>query len=287
MMTASTFPDFAPVGIITRLARARAHLDAGLQHVFDRYDCPPPTSSSSSRCAGPAHRTGCRSRSSCNGWDSTSGTVSVRIDRLVARRVVTREPDATDRRVQLIRLTEQGLHLFDEIAPVHLVNEDRLLSALDGDQREQLANLLRVLLVSFERPTVTITAFGLELLQAHTARARDTAVGLSDVPGLLVAAAPAAGSPADLAGLQRGDLITTIDGADARSCATLTHACAEASCAQRPLTISYLRKERHHRPPSGRYGQGERTGAVYGEGRHGGAMVLASGRSGSPWDGRP
>jgi DNA-binding MarR family transcriptional regulator len=72
----------------------------------------------------------------------TSGTISVRVDRLLCRGVVTRESDDTDARVTRIRLTGEGLRLFDEIAPVHLANEDRLLSALDDDERDALAGLV-------------------------------------------------------------------------------------------------------------------------------------------------
>jgi DNA-binding MarR family transcriptional regulator len=236
--------DFSPVGIVTRLARARTYLDAGLQHVFARYEL----SAADFLVIVSLRRSGAPYRlpqaQLMQRLRLTSGTISVRIDRLVERGVVIREADASDRRVQLVRLTEQGLRLFDQIAPVHLANEDRLLSALDADQREQLAHLLRILLASFEHPTVVIDSLGLELLQAHAARARRTAVGLSDTPGLLVAAVPAAGSPADRAGLQQGDLITSINSTEVCSCAALSQLLVDAAPAQCPLTISYLRQER-------------------------------------------
>ena len=50
----------------------------------------------------------------------------------------------------MVQLTGQGLALFDQVAPVHLANEDRLLAALTGDERLALAGLLRRLLASFE-----------------------------------------------------------------------------------------------------------------------------------------
>jgi DNA-binding MarR family transcriptional regulator len=82
----------------------------------------------------------------------TSGTVSLRLERLVKAGTVTREPDPDDRRGSLIRLTEAGLRLFDVIAPEHLANEDRLPSALTEEQRRTLTGLLRHLLASLENP---------------------------------------------------------------------------------------------------------------------------------------
>jgi DNA-binding HxlR family transcriptional regulator len=116
----------------------------------------------------------------------TSGTVSVRLDRLEKNGIVTREPDPESARGSLVRLTDSGLELFDLVAPVHLANEDRLLSALSPAERQVLADLLRRLLTSFESATTDVaTSLGLVLEPARLARARRQAVGLSDQAGLL------------------------------------------------------------------------------------------------------
>ena len=60
----------------------------------------------------------------------TSGTVSVRLGRLEGKGVVTRSPSSDDARGVLVTLTDKGAQLFDRVAPVHLRNEDVLLSAL-------------------------------------------------------------------------------------------------------------------------------------------------------------
>jgi hypothetical protein len=100
------------------------------------------------------------------------------------------------------------------VAPVHLANEDRLLSALAPAERELLAGLLRRLLSSFESGTIDVAAgLGLVLEPARLARARRQAVGLSDRAGLLVASVQP-GSPAHEAGIERGDLLTSLDGVD-------------------------------------------------------------------------
>lgn len=80
----------------------------------------------------------------------TSGAVTNRIDRLVERGLVTRETDPDNRRSVLITLTDAGLGLVDEVVVGHLGNEDRLLSPLTAREREQLAALLRKLLIGFE-----------------------------------------------------------------------------------------------------------------------------------------
>ena len=205
--------DFTPVGVITRLARARTYLDAELRAVFARFGL---TAADFAvvitlRRSGPPYTMPQARLMDALGL--TSGTVSVRLDRLEHSQVVSREPDPASARSSLVRLTDKGLRLFDDIAPVHLANEDRLLSALSPAERQDLADLLRRLLAGFEAATTDVAAgLGLTLEPAHLARNRRQAVGLSDTPGLLVTGVTA-GSAADGAGIERGDLITAIDGA--------------------------------------------------------------------------
>jgi hypothetical protein len=71
-----------------------------------------------------------------------------RLDRLEAMGLVEREPDPSDRRGRLVVLTDRGRALVDSAVVDHLENEQRLLGALDDDEREQLAGLLRKLLLS-------------------------------------------------------------------------------------------------------------------------------------------
>jgi DNA-binding MarR family transcriptional regulator len=232
--------DFAPVGVVTRMARVRAHLDAGVTEVFRRFDLTSPDFQvivTLRRAGRPYRMTQARLMTELA---LTSGTVSVRVDRLVRRGVVARESDAEDRRTVRVRLTEEGLALFDEIAPLHLANEDRLLSALTADEQAQLGDLLRRLLVSFESGGVAVgQPWGMRLEPAHLARARRAAVGLSDTAGLLVAET-IAGTPAAEAGLARGDLLVAVDGHEVRSDATLAVLVEMAGPGAR-LTIDVLR----------------------------------------------
>jgi DNA-binding MarR family transcriptional regulator len=78
----------------------------------------------------------------------SSGAMTNRLDGLEAMSLVERLPDPTDRRGRLVALTDRGLELVDAAVVDHLENEQRLLEALDAAEREQLAGLLRKLLLS-------------------------------------------------------------------------------------------------------------------------------------------
>jgi DNA-binding MarR family transcriptional regulator len=78
----------------------------------------------------------------------SSGAMTNRLDRLEAMDLVERQPDPTDRRGRLVALTDRGRELVDAAVVDHLENEQRLLGALDAGEREQLAGLLRKLLLS-------------------------------------------------------------------------------------------------------------------------------------------
>jgi DNA-binding MarR family transcriptional regulator len=80
----------------------------------------------------------------------TSGAISQRLDRLEARGLVVRRPRPTDGRGTDVALTDEGRALVDRALPDHLATQERLLAALSGEQRGELAALLRELLVSLE-----------------------------------------------------------------------------------------------------------------------------------------
>jgi DNA-binding MarR family transcriptional regulator len=80
----------------------------------------------------------------------TSGAVTKRVDRLIAKGLVRRTVSATDGRGREIQLTPEGRALTDELVVRHWANEDRLLAALELDERLQLAGLLRRLLLDVE-----------------------------------------------------------------------------------------------------------------------------------------
>ena len=156
----------------------------------------------------------------------TSGTVSVRIDRLAERGLVRRDP-APDTRGVLVTLTDQGARLFDGLAPEHLANEARLVAALDPHQQSILATLLQTLLVEYEpsgdgRPDERL---GLVVAPAHVGLQRRAAVGLPPRTGLLVETVRPDG-PAAAAGINAGDLLLRTPVGELRSLTCLARAIA-------------------------------------------------------------
>lgn len=78
----------------------------------------------------------------------TSGSMTNRIDRLEEKQLVSRSPDPQDRRGVLVCLTAKGLDIIDRALVQHLAKGEVLLAALDQSEREQLALLLKKLLLS-------------------------------------------------------------------------------------------------------------------------------------------
>ncbi len=232
--------DFGPVGVITRLARVRTYLDTELIAVFARFGL----TAADFQVIVTLRRAGAPFRlpqSRLAGQLAlTSGTVSVRLDRLAKSGVISRNPDPDDKRGAVVELTKRGLALFDQVAPLHLANERRLLSALSRPEQQHLADLLRKLLVSFEsRGCACLDRLGVVLEPAHRATERRAEVGLSPTPGLLVTDL-APGGAAVHAGLRRGDLLIDLDGTALRSEHDLHVALVRSPAS---LTFDYLRGE--------------------------------------------
>ena len=83
----------------------------------------------------------------------TSGAITNRIDRLVARGLVDRETDPGNRRSVRITLTDAGRELVDTALTDHVANETDLLAGLTPKEQAQLAGLLRKLLLHLgDRP---------------------------------------------------------------------------------------------------------------------------------------
>lgn len=217
--------DVAPIAVINRLERLQTYLRSEVATVFERFGLTGPSFAviATLRRAGKPYQLS--QRALMDALQLTGGTISVRIDRLERDGIVERLPDPHDQRGVLVRLTETGERLFDQVAPLHLANEDRLLSALNAQQREQLAALLRILLLSFdpiapEDPHHPSRWIGASLTPAHSARKIRRSSGLPDIVGLLVQSV-AVPSPAAGAGLQEGDLIVSANETEIRSIESL------------------------------------------------------------------
>lgn len=240
--------DFTPIEVITRLHRVRGHIDAELNRVFEAHEL----SSANFAVLVTLARIGEDGRVSqrrlMDELGLTSGTISVRMDRLVEAGLVDRQPDPHSRRNSLITLTERGRELYERVVPAHVANERRLLSPLTEDEQQALASLLRKLLVEFEgsRPPVDVPLrLGLTLAPAPVAIIMRESVGLAPVPALLVRAVEDDG-PSSTAGIRAGDLMVRGGTHELRSIAALYAAINDAAETRR-LKLTLMRgTDEHH-----------------------------------------
>jgi DNA-binding MarR family transcriptional regulator len=78
----------------------------------------------------------------------TTASITHRVDRLQAAGLVARTPDPDDRRGVLVGLTPAGLDVADRTVEVLGAVERRTVEGLTAREGEQLARLLRKLLVA-------------------------------------------------------------------------------------------------------------------------------------------
>jgi DNA-binding transcriptional ArsR family regulator len=161
----------------------------------------------------------------------TSGTVSVRLERLTEQGLVERRLDRRDRRTVRVSLTERGSALFQAAVSAHLANQRRLLASLTDDEQDQLTELLRKLVVEFEgaQPSDDVPPrLGLVVVPAHVAIRMRRAVGLPERVGLLVRSVEPDGTAA-AADLLPGDVLVAAGTCELRSIASLHAAIARAA----------------------------------------------------------
>src|SRR5690606_3549647 len=80
----------------------------------------------------------------------TSGTMTHRVDRLVAKNLVDRTPDPDDRRGVHVQLTAKGRRAVDGAREALLVSERELLAGRSDRDRTSLATALRTLSLPFD-----------------------------------------------------------------------------------------------------------------------------------------
>jgi len=138
--------DVEPLQVLSRISRLAAVLDVrradafvghGLQaHEFD-------VLSVLRRSGEPFERTAGELATLTH---VTTGTMTSRLDRLVARGFVTRRPDPDDGRIVRVRLSDIGRERVDAAFAALLTSEQQLLATLDATQSAELATSLRSLL---------------------------------------------------------------------------------------------------------------------------------------------
>jgi DNA-binding MarR family transcriptional regulator len=231
-----------PIQITARLARLQARLGPRLEEAFVRFGL---RGTDFAVLATLVRLEGERVSQRRLGEELglTPGTISLRIDRLVVRDLVQRQPDPDDGRGAVISITRRGRELFEACAPEHLTNARELLSGLAEDERDQLGRLLGKLLSTLEdtAPDDPVAPqLGLLVEGAPVALERRRAVGLPPLEGLLVRHVDP-GGPAAASGLRPGDLLRSADRRPLRTHQDLQTALLRSRARGRPVALEITR----------------------------------------------
>jgi DNA-binding MarR family transcriptional regulator len=81
----------------------------------------------------------------------STGAMTNRLDRLEEAGHVRRLPDPDDRRAVQIELTEKGKRVWEKAVAAQAKKEAVVVSTLTDREKEQLTNLLRKLMIGFEK----------------------------------------------------------------------------------------------------------------------------------------
>jgi DNA-binding MarR family transcriptional regulator len=142
--------DFAPLQVLSRVARLSKHLDRARRTAFSRSELESWEFDvlSALRRAGAPYELS--PKALLQQTLVSSGTMTNRIDRLVGRGLVTRRTDPHDGRGVLVGMTPGGLERVDTAITRLLDAEAELLSTLSPVDQERLAGLLRKLSLDFD-----------------------------------------------------------------------------------------------------------------------------------------
>ncbi|WP_088743946.1 MarR family winged helix-turn-helix transcriptional regulator [Cobetia sp. QF-1] len=141
--------DCRPMGIFGRLRRAGRLFSPAMEQVFERFGL--------SAVEFDILATLRRAREPLTPTQLyqtlmlSSGAMSTRIDQLVKRGLLQRQASDEDRRSNRVVLTKEGRRLIDDALAGHVENLHQLASVLDSEEQEQLARLLRKLLIDTEK----------------------------------------------------------------------------------------------------------------------------------------
>ncbi len=142
--------DFAPLQVLSRVARLARHLERARRIAFTaselelwEFDV-----LSALRRAGDPYQLS--PKALLQQTLVSSGTMTNRIDRLVERELVERKTDPNDGRGILVVMTERGRDRVDSAIALLLLGESELLDGLSSVERERLSGLLRKLSLDFD-----------------------------------------------------------------------------------------------------------------------------------------
>lgn len=142
--------DFAPLQVLSRVARLSRHLERARRSAFAASELEPWEFDvlSALRRAGDPYQLS--PKSLLQQTLVSSGTMTNRIDRLVERQLVERRTDPHDGRGILVVMTEEGRERVDSAIKLLLEKEAVLLGGLSKSDQERLSSLLRRLTLDFD-----------------------------------------------------------------------------------------------------------------------------------------
>ena len=170
-----------------------------------------------------AGETGLGQRDLITAMRRTAGTVSIRLGRLERAGMIERRADADDRRSVTVTITDAGRALHAAARPGYARRARRLLAGLPEGAPARLGEDVAAWLRFLEPGEGTTPRLGVAVASAATATRMRRAVGLEDIPGVLVLRVMR-DTPAARAGVRRGDLITAAAGEEVRTIADVDRA---------------------------------------------------------------
>ncbi len=142
--------DVAPMEVLSRISRLARHLDRARRRAFASHDLEASEFDvlSALRRSGPPYQLS--PGQLLHETMVTSGTMTHRVDRLIAKGLVTRLPDPADRRGIKVLLTAAGMRAVDGALDALLASETVILGELNTAQTDTLAAALLVLSLPFD-----------------------------------------------------------------------------------------------------------------------------------------
>ena len=148
---ASQLPDLdlATEGIVARIQHLEKRLRRSMEDTFKEFqlDYGQWVVLGALRSAGPPFRRSAGALAKI--LDLTSGAMTSRLDRMEEAGLVRRLPDPDDRRGVQIEITDKGSQLWEDAVGVQAAKEQFVASALTPDEKKQLSELLKRLVLAF------------------------------------------------------------------------------------------------------------------------------------------
>jgi DNA-binding MarR family transcriptional regulator len=143
--------DVSALAVSARISRLHRFLDLRLTELLERYALHQGEANvlAALRRSGPPYQLTPTALS--RSLLISSGAMTNRLDRLEERHLIERIPDRQDGRMVQVALTPAGRDLIDEAMVAHTTDLERLFAFVDEERREQLGDLLRGILLEFER----------------------------------------------------------------------------------------------------------------------------------------